>query len=108
MSDDDCQIPNVSGLCGEGVSFQLRQYPDRFALCFNDDEHSLHAADFEDNNQAYRMAACFRPHRGRYQLGSDEPFISFENLRHRGYFLYYVNVGKTLETRLDDLSAEFK
>ena len=102
-----------SGLCGEGISFQMRQYPDYF-LSYVDKINSgqfdgILGRDLPGSNlgENTRLAACFRPIRGRYQPDSEEPLVAFESYYRRGRYLYYEK-DRFLFTVTDDLSADFE
>ena len=60
----------LSGLFGEGVSFQVRRYPTFYATCV-DNCAFIGAVDLSGGvNDVFKRGATFRPVRGSYQPGT--------------------------------------
>ena len=100
----------IVGLCGQGVSFQVRKYPTHFLTSVSpgvDTDYYITGTVVYSDDDFFRPIACFTPKRGRYQSGGSEPFVTFESHAIPGTYIYHVQTESTFHLRYDDLSDDF-
>ena len=100
-------FPHTTGLCGRGISFQLRRTPDAFVVAGMPDvdmdpPNFAGYMPFEDTT-TYRSLACWTPHESR--VGSN--YITFESIWTPGRYIYYRGADVSFTTEYDDLSTDF-